>query len=122
MRWEEKRKHKRAYIKFPVEYRSKSFWQYIEARDISAGGLFVVTDKVEPPKTRIEIMFEFGEGEKRFIHAEGVVAWSRPKPVQDETGDVQPAGMGIEFTKITPLAAKDFIDRVIKRIEEGKGA
>ena len=60
MGWEEKRRHKRAFIKFPVEFRSDSSWQYVEARDISAGGIFIVTDKVEPPQTKIEIIFEFG--------------------------------------------------------------
>lgn len=124
MEWEEKREWKRAYIKFPVECRGKSFWQMIEAMDISAGGMFVVTDRVEPAQTKIEIMFEFGEAEKKFIYAEGVVAWNRSKPVQDEAGNVtQPAGMGIKFTKLTPLAAKDFIDKIVKKkTEEGNGA
>jgi len=120
MSWEEKRKFKRVYTKFPVEYRSSSFWQYVEARDVSAGGLFLVTDNVEPPKTKIEVMFEFGQDNKKFIHAEGVVAWSRPKPGKDESGEMQPAGMGIMFTKITPMAAKDFIDQMVKGIKEEK--
>ena len=121
MQWEEKRKFQRAFVKLPVEYRSKSFWQYVEARDVSAGGMFLVTDKVEPPHTKIEVMFEFGKDDKKFIHAEAIVAWSRPKPGRDESGDIQPAGMGIMFTKITPLVAKDFIDRVVKSLKEGKG-
>lgn len=117
MPWEEKRQYKRAYIKFPVECRGKNFWQVIEATDISAGGIFVVTDKLEPPGTKIEIMFEFGEGdEKKIIYAEGEVAWMRPKPVNDGSGSAkQPAGMGIKFTKLVPLTAKDFIDRIVEK-------
>ena len=119
MEWQEKRKHKRTYIKLPVECRGKSYWQYIEARDISAGGMFVVTDKVEPPRTKVEIMFELGEEkDKRFILAEGVVAWNRPNPIMDVTGKVQSAGMGIMFTKLTPLSAKEFIEQLVKRMEE----
>jgi c-di-GMP-binding flagellar brake protein YcgR len=120
MSWDEKRKFKRVYMRFAVEYRSLSFWQYVEARDISAGGLFLVTENVEPPKTKIEVMFEFGNNEKKFIHAEGVVAWNRTKSSKDESGNIQPAGMGIMFTKITPMAAKDFIDQMIKGIKEEK--
>lgn len=119
MKRQEKRRHKRTYIKLPVECRGKSYWQYIEARDISAGGMFVVTDKVEPPRTKVEIMFELGEEkDKKFILAEGAVAWNRPNPIMDETGKVQSAGMGIMFTKLTPLSAKEFIDQLVKRMED----
>lgn len=122
MEWGEKRKYKRAYIKFPVELRGKSFWQYIEAKDISAGGMFVVTDKIEPPQTKVEALFELGEEkERQFIQAEGVVAWNRPNPITDETGKIQPKGMGIMFTKLVPLSAKEFIDRLVKS-QEVKGA
>ncbi|MFH1577458.1 MAG: PilZ domain-containing protein [Candidatus Omnitrophota bacterium] len=120
MGWEEKRKYKRAYIKLSVEYRGKSFWQVVEAQDLSAGGMFIVTDKVEPPQTQIDIMFSFGEGDKKFIHAQGVVAWSRPKPKDDGNGNIEPAGMGIMFTKFLPSRSQGFIDEVIKKMGEEK--
>ncbi len=124
MGWEEKRQFKRAYIKVTVEYRGKNFWQMVEAKDISAGGIFVATDTVEPPDTAVEIMFEFGDekGQKQFMHAEGTVAWSRPKETHDAEGNVLPAGMGIRFTKINPLSAKDFIDEIVKKLEENPDA
>ena len=119
--YDEKRQYKRAYLRLYVECRGKSFWQYVETRDLSAGGMFVVTDKVEPAKTKVEIMFECGApSEKKFIHAEGVVAWSRGKPFKNEQGEDVPAGMGIMFTKITPSAGKDYIDQMVKKIEEKK--
>lgn len=122
MGWEEKRKYKRIDVRLTVEYRSQNLWHMIEARDISVGGMFLVTDKIEPPQTKIEVMFEFGEEQKKLIPAEGIVRWCRPKPAKDETGEMQPAGIGIEFTKL-PLAAKDFIDKRVKKIEEeNKGA
>ena len=112
--WEEKRKHKRAYLKLVVEYRSKNFWQMIEARDISAGGMFVIADKLEPAQTKVEIMFKFGNDNKKVIMAEGVVAWCRNKPAKDEKGQLQAAGMGITFTKIMPSAAKAYIEELAK--------
>lgn len=119
--WDEKRQYRRAYIRLNVECRGKSFWQYVETRDFSAGGMFIVTDKVEPAKTKIEIMFECGtQTEKKFIHCEGVVAWSRGKPFKDEEGEEQPAGMGIMFTKITPASGKEYIDQLVKKMQENK--
>jgi Tfp pilus assembly protein PilZ len=121
MGWEEKRQYRRAYIKLNVECRGKSFWQCVETRDISAGGIFVVTDKVEPAKTKIEVMFEFSEGEsKKIILAEGVVAWSRSSSFKDQSGQQQPPGMGIMFTKVTPSVGKNFIDQFVKNVEEKK--
>ena len=120
MGWEEKRQYKRTYIKVEVEYRGKSSWQMIEARDISAGGMFVVTDTIESPNTEVEIMFEFGtpEQHRKFVHAKGIVAWNRPKGSRDTEGNVQLAGMGIKFIKLSPLSAKEFINEVVKRLEE----
>lgn len=113
--WDEKRRHKRAYLKLPVEYRGKNVWQMVEARDISVGGMFIATEKIEPPQTKIEVLFELGKDKKKTIRAEGVVAWTRPQSVKDEKGEIlQPAGMGIKFTQITPLASKTFIDDIIK--------
>jgi len=122
MGYEEKRQYLRAVIKLKVECRGKSFWQYVETRDISAGGMFVVTDKVEPAKTKIEVMFEFEEDEKKFIHAEGEVAWSRGKPFKNAAGETIPAGMGIMFTKVTPSSGKNYIDQLVRRKQEKKNA
>ena len=110
----EKRKHKRALVKLKVEYRGKSFWQMVEAQDLSAGGMFIATEKVEPAQTKIEVMFELGKEDKKTIRAEGVVAWNRTQSIKTADGEVLPAGMGIMFTKITPFLSKQFIDDMIK--------
>jgi len=114
MGWQEKRRFKRAYIKFSVEYRGKSFWQIVEAQDISAGGMFIATQKIEPPQTKVEIMFTFGKDDKRVIHAEGVVAWNRREPGNDEEGNILPAGMGIMFIKFLPSRSQNFIKDLIE--------
>lgn len=118
--WEEKRRQKRAFIRLKAEYRGKNLWQMVEARDISAGGMFIATDKVEPPQTKVELLFELGKDEhKKNIRAEGVVAWNRREAIKDEKGELQPAGMGIMFSKITPSVSKNTIDEIVK--EMGKG-
>ena len=120
MNWEEKRKQKRALIRLKAEYRGKNLWQMVEARDISAGGMFIATDKVEPAQTKVELLFELGKDEhKKNIRAEGVVAWNRLKPLKDEKGELQPAGMGIMFTKITPSVSKNTIDEIVKEMDKG---
>lgn len=117
--WEEKRQHKRAFIKLAVEYRGKNFWQMVEAKDVSAGGMFVATDKVEPAKTKIEVIFELGrEPNKKTIRAEGVVAWSRAQAAKDDKGEAAPAGMGIMFTKIFPFVSKEVFDNLLKEAEQ----
>ena len=118
--WEEKRKQKRAFIRLKAEYRGKNLWQMVEARDISAGGMFIATDKVEPPQTKVELLFELGKDEhKKNIRAEGVVAWSRREAIKDEKGELQPAGMGIMFSKITPSVSKNAIDEIVKEMDKG---
>ena len=113
--WDEKRRYKRAYIKLPVEYRGKNVWQMVEALDISMGGMFVATNKIEPAQTKIEIMFELGKETKKTIHAEGLVAWIRTTPIKNEKGDItRPAGMGIMFTKLTPFMSKEEIETLVK--------
>lgn len=115
MGWAEKREYKRAYFRLAVEVKSASSWQYVEAGDLSAGGMFVITDKVEPVQTKVEVMFDFGkEGKKRIICAEGIVMWSRAKPGLDEEGNVVPAGMGIKFIKFLPAISREDIDKLIK--------
>ncbi len=115
MSWEEKRKHKRVNLQISVECRGKNFWQCVVTNDVSVGGMFIATDKVEPPQTAVDVMFEIGGDHTRFIHAEGVVTWARSKPAADEKGQMQPAGMGIMFIKLMPLTAKDYIEEMIKK-------
>lgn len=117
---DERRKNKRAYIRIPIECRGKNYWQCIHSVDISSGGMFVEAEKVEPADTKIEIMFEVGEkdGEKKFVRADAVVMWSRANPIKDGQGNIQPAGMGIQFTKVNPMSAKDFIEQLVRKMEE----
>jgi Tfp pilus assembly protein PilZ len=120
---EDRRKYKRAFIKIQVECRGSKFWQYVETKDLSAGGMFLATDKVEEVQAKLEIIFEFEKGsEKKFICAEGVVVWSRPQALGDGQGNTLPAGMGIMFTKLNPSTAKGYLESYIKELEEKDNA
>lgn len=111
MKWIEKRRCKRIYLRIEVECRSKSTWQMVEASNISSGGMFVATEIIEPVNSHLDILFEIGteKTEKRFVHAEGVVMWARPKQVLNDDGSILPAGMGIKFIKFVPALSKRFV-------------
>lgn len=115
MNWEEKRKYKRVYIKFPVQCKGRNYWQYVEARDISVGGMFVATEQVEAVNTKLEVMFDLSGDEKKYIRADAVVSWVRSEPAKDETGNLQPSGMGIQFTGILPLSAREYIEQLSQK-------
>ncbi|MFH1398065.1 MAG: PilZ domain-containing protein [Candidatus Omnitrophota bacterium] len=119
---EERREHKRVYIRFKVECRGKKYWQYVDAMNISAGGMFIFTEKLEPLETKLEVMFEFGDGIGKLIKADAVVAWVREKTIEDINGDIiKPAGMGLKFTKVSPLTAKEYINQVVAASNKESG-
>lgn len=113
----EKRKYKRVYLRFPVECRGKNIWQKAEASNVSEGGMFVVTDKVEEVGTPLEVIFNFGKKDKKLIHADGVVVWVREKEIVDSEGRHFPVGMGIRFIHFSPLDTREFMAKEIEEWE-----
>ncbi len=114
----EKRKYPRVKVKFSVEYRGKNVWQNAEIDNISRGGMFIVTEKIEPPGTNIELIFELGES-KRKIQAQGVVVWTRTQSQHNHEGRLLPQGMGVQFTKIFPGEAENFLADLIEKWRDG---
>jgi Tfp pilus assembly protein PilZ len=95
----------------------------VETKDLSSGGMFLATDKVEDPQAKLEIIFEFEKNaEKKFICAEGFVVWARPQALDDGQGNVLPAGMGIMFTKLNPSTAKGCLESYVKELEKRENA
>lgn len=112
----EKRRYSRISIKLRVEYRGEKVWQNVNVENISKGGMFIVTDKIEPPGTKIELLFDFGKEIKRKIMAEAVVVWNRKtQEQQGDEGKKLPQGMGIEFTKMFPEDAEKFLNDFIEK-------
>lgn len=111
---EERRKYKRIYMRLPVEYRGKNIWQQVEVHNISEGGIFVITDKLESPGTPVELILAFGEKEKKMVYVEGTVVWCREKSAKSEEGELFPIGMGIQFRKFSSTENRQFIAEHIK--------
>jgi uncharacterized protein (TIGR02266 family) len=112
----EKRRYPRVYVKLPGEYRGKYIWQKVTIYNLSEGGMFVATEKVEPPGTQVQIIFELGNKDNKMrFYIEATVVWNREKE-ENKEGRVFPAGMGVEFKKILPSEAKKFLKEVIEEI------
>lgn len=109
----ERRRFPRILVKLPADSRSQRVWQVKDVINLSKGGVFLVTDKIEPPGTKLELIFDFGKEDKRKIQAEAVIVWVRDK--NEHCGDkVLPPGMGIEFIKLFPQDAGKYLEELIK--------
>lgn len=102
----ERRKFPRVYIKIVGEYKGANIWQQVIVDNISLGGMFVITDKVEPKGTEVEFIFKFGRRQERIFMVKGVVVWCREKVEYDSSGRELPPGMGIEFRELPTLWRK----------------
>jgi len=114
----ERRRYPRVSVKFSVEYRGKNIWQNAEAYNLSQRGVFIATERIEPPGTRIEILFEVGKEDVRRIHVDATVVWTRQKVETIDGGGFLPAGMGIKFEKIFPSDGEAFLKEMIAMWEQ----
>ena len=68
-------------------------------RDIAIGGMFVATSDVRPVGTAAAFVLELGSGDPPdTVQGEAAVVWVREAP----GGADQPAGMGMQFTRVEP--------------------
>lgn len=68
-------------------------------RDIAIGGMFVATSDVLPVGTHTAFALELGSGDAPdTVQGEAAVVWVRETP----GGADQPAGMGMQFTRVEP--------------------
>lgn len=114
----EKRQHPRIPINVSVECRGKSIFQKTQCYNLSKGGMFIATDKLEEPGTRIEVIFEIGDEHKRAIQAEAVVRWNRNAAGKADDGTFLPAGMGIQFIKVFPFNGIRILEKIINERRE----
>ncbi len=68
-------------------------------RDIAVGGMFVATSDVRPVGTAAAFVLELGSGDPPdTVQGDAAVVWVREAP----GGADQPAGMGMQFTRVEP--------------------
>jgi uncharacterized protein (TIGR02266 family) len=115
MKWEvkERRKHQRVSARILIKYGNADqfFTDYIQ--NISRGGIFVPTYNPLPPGTRLEISFSL-PGWDRLIETEGVVVHSVQS---DPAQGAQPAGMGVQFDKLSEESL-ELIDKYVSTLLE----
>lgn len=71
------------------------------AENLSAGGLFIATHRLQPVGSKIEVNLRMHDGEEEFQIA-GEVRWVRLFNVHSDTSP----GLGVRFTELPPGAAE----------------
>jgi uncharacterized protein (TIGR02266 family) len=109
----ERRKHERVSTRLLIKYGNAEqfFTDYIQ--NISRGGIFIPTYNPLPPGTRLEISFSL-PGWDRLIETEGVVVHSVHG---DPRQGGQPAGMGVQFDKLSEESL-ELIDSYVGTLQE----
>lgn len=96
-----KRKWVRKRRKLKVELQTAHNWSPAHARDVSAGGVFVVTDHFRSIGSRVKMRIWL-HGGVQMVSSQ--VRWIRS--AQLRRGLAEPRGMGLRFHRLSPSAAK----------------
>lgn len=91
-----KEERKRVNIRISFKKASDFFRSFIG--DLDSGGLFIKTTKSLPVDTLLDLEFNL-PGTSKAIRTQGRVVWTRS---QDMSTERMPAGMGTEFTDMSP--------------------
>ncbi len=109
----DRRRYVRINIELLVESRGERIWQTTKTMNISEGGIFLKTNRVENPNTFLEIILPLKDERNRNLSIESKVVWSKEEPFVDGMGKEVPAGMGIEFVKFPSPEYREIIRREI---------
>ena len=82
-------------------------------RDISLGGVFIVTDKIRPKGTVVRLLLEFYNG--AVFRAEGRVVRVVPPEIAAMKGI--DAGIGVQFTQVEPRS-RELLEKTLASHEE----
>jgi type IV pilus assembly protein PilZ len=115
-----RRQAQRVLVDIEVDYRSEDTFLFAYITDISALGIFVLTNNPEPPGTRLNLRFQTAEGGPP-LELEGQVIWiNRYRPAEDNLNP----GMGIQFQDIS-LEQREEILKLVRKfayLEDEDGA
>jgi c-di-GMP-binding flagellar brake protein YcgR len=107
----DKRKYKRTNISIDVEYdlSSEQVWLESRTRDISGGGICLITTERLSLRSEVELRFQLPD-QDLLIMAVGKVVWT--DEVQTSKKEILHA-VGIQFVKI-PDEARDYIMKYVE--------
>lgn len=109
----EKRQHRRIPIKLHVECRGEQAFQSAQCYNLSKGGMYLATEKIENPGSKLEITFEIEDVRRKIIQAEAIVRWTRSTSGKGDDGSFLPPGMGVQFTKVFPSNGIKILEKMI---------
>jgi type IV pilus assembly protein PilZ len=92
----DRRAHERVPVDIEVDYRASDTFLFAYITDISAMGIFIQTNRPEPPGTRLNLCFRSHTG--RLLEVAGEVIWVNPERPHDAEG--RNPGMGVRFVDL----------------------
>jgi uncharacterized protein (TIGR02266 family) len=100
---------RRVPIATKVQFKFDRFSGFISeySSNLSPTGMFIVTEKPEPPGRILDLEFRLGDGFE-IINGQGEVVWARTVP----DGPARPPGMGIRFLDLSP-GSQELIYRIV---------
>lgn len=103
------RDSRRVPIATKVQFKFDRFSGFISeySSNLSPTGMFIVTEKPEPPGRILDLEFRLGDGFE-IINGQGEVVWARTVP----DGPTRPPGMGIRFLDLSP-GSQELIYRIV---------
>jgi uncharacterized protein (TIGR02266 family) len=91
---DDRRTEGRAVIDVAVDFETDGLYLYAYLTDLSARGVFIMTNEPYPRGTRLKLRFELPGEEKTPIVVDGDVRWIRdPRSATPQN----PSGMGVQF-------------------------
>ena len=110
----ERRRNTRAEVSWPVVILTAHGALVAETKNIGASGAFIICRAALCPKEKLKVFIMAPNRKSLTVSAE--VAWSNPLGSE---GDITPCGLGIRFTRISPVD-RQFLRDVIAEHYEGK--
>ena len=104
----------RVYVRIPAQLqvgireRAREATIWFLSRDLSLGGVFLESDLLLDPGTRLWLRFRVDDGPETEVR--GSIVWARA----EAEGPQEPAGMGVAFDEM-PVATMDALSGLIRR-------
>lgn len=106
---QDSRSQARVSLTFKVRYRTPEGNSFEgQAGGIGGGGLFIESSSPLPMGTKLCIEFTLPDSPTEWVEVKGIVAWVCPKSDQY----TNPAGMGVQFSEISPEIRERVLDLV----------